>query len=136
LNFFANLMTSYLHHVPGRLRVQTPLLRQNQATAGAVCGDLREIDGVVEARANSATGSLLIFYDRQRLGPSAFWPLLRMHGLVSGPPPVANQIGAYRISPSPSVGIDTDSDLLGTFAGVAAEKLLARLAMVVIRALI
>ena len=129
-------MTSYLHHVPGRLRVQTPLLRQNQATAAAVCRDLREIDGIVEARANSATGSLLIFYDRQRLGPSALWPVLRTHGLVSGPAPFADRVGATRISLSPRAGIEADSELLGTLVEVAAEKLLARLAMVVIGALI
>ena len=56
-------MTTYSHHIAGRLRTRYPQLKNNPARARAVEAALRRIDGVLSAEASTVTGSLLIRYE-------------------------------------------------------------------------
>lgn len=56
-------MTTYTHHISGRLRTRYPQLKNNPARARAVEAALRRIDGVLAAEASTVTGSLLIHYE-------------------------------------------------------------------------
>lgn len=56
-------MTTYTHHISGRLRTRYPQLKNNPTRARAVESALRGIEGVVSVEASTVTGSLLICYE-------------------------------------------------------------------------
>ncbi|MEN6441657.1 MAG: HMA2 domain-containing protein [Syntrophobacter sp.] len=56
-------MTCYLHHVPGRIRVKTPIIKGNTFRATEIEELLRNVAGVYGVSANTLTGSILINYD-------------------------------------------------------------------------
>lgn len=56
-------MTTYSHHISGRLRTRYPQLKNNPARARVVEAAIRKIDGVLSVEASTVTGSLLVRYD-------------------------------------------------------------------------
>jgi hypothetical protein len=128
-------MSFYLHHVPGRLRVQIPQL-QGRDTARVACRTVTTLDGVAEARVNATTGSLLIFYDAQRLNTSSLWDALCECGLVAGDLPIGDANGITRMTRTDAQSRSVQSEFLDAVAGIAAEKLLERVAIALIGALI
>jgi hypothetical protein len=56
-------MTCYVHHVPGRLRVRTPMVKNNRAGAEEVERLLLAAMGVEKVVINLTTGSCLVSYD-------------------------------------------------------------------------
>lgn len=54
---------TYVHHVPGRLRVRSPLVKKNERQAFSAITWLRSLPGVYSADANTVTGSLTLRYD-------------------------------------------------------------------------
>jgi Heavy metal associated domain 2 len=129
-------MTFYLHHVPGRLRIQTPRLQNSEEAARVACDNAMMIDGVCRARANPTIGSLLIIYDRQRLTPARLWEALCERGLVSGVQPIADEGGVTRITLPRTESTPDSDELLGAIARFAAEKLIEHFATALIGALI
>ena len=59
----ADSITSF---IDGRVRLRHPALR-DAATADMAAAALGAVEGVVSVRANPVTGSLLLFYDAERL---------------------------------------------------------------------
>ena len=60
-------MSYYLHHVPGRIRVKSPIVKGKKRVADEVLSLLKEIDGVDNVDVNLTTGSLLINYDPEQV---------------------------------------------------------------------
>lgn len=58
-------MSYYMHNVPGRLRVKSPLLRRNSEAADEVRKALSTIPGVATVDFNPMTGSILINYHQK-----------------------------------------------------------------------
>ncbi len=56
-------MEYYVHHVPGRLRIQTPFIHHNEANAHTLCEYIRGVTGVTSLEAHALTGSITIYYD-------------------------------------------------------------------------
>ena len=56
-------MANYIHHVPGRLRVNTPALKKNESRARQLKSYLEGIHGVLQAETSIVTGSVVIKYD-------------------------------------------------------------------------
>ena len=56
-------MTHYIHHVPGRLRVKTPVIKRNGSEAKYAKDLLEKTEGVLGIDVNIVTGSILINYD-------------------------------------------------------------------------
>lgn len=52
--------------VDGRVRLRHPALKSAE-TSGMISAVVGGVDGVIEVRSNPVTGSLLIFYDTERL---------------------------------------------------------------------
>jgi hypothetical protein len=129
-------MSFYLHHVPGRLRIQTPELQKSKEAARTACGTLAMIDGVANTRVNPAIGSLLVLYDRERLNSDSLWDALRACGLVAGAKPIANDGGVTRITRRDRQTTEAHSELVIAVAGIAAEKVLEQVAIALIRTLI
>lgn len=59
-------MTSYVHHLPGRLRVKLRSLKRNADYAAVLQTSLSALPGVRDVRINTLTGSLLVGYDPAR----------------------------------------------------------------------
>jgi len=57
-------MGHYIHHVPGRLRIRTPLLKRDDGHAKAAEEFLQSIEGATSVRANIVTGSIILTYER------------------------------------------------------------------------
>lgn len=56
-------MGYYYHDVPGRMRVKSPILKQNPALAQAFQEELSQLWGVTEVTVNHVTGSVIVWYD-------------------------------------------------------------------------
>lgn len=74
-------MSHYIHHVPGRLRIQATRLR-SLACAQSLSVALAELPGVSEHRHNAKAGSVLIHYDADQLGADDILYHLRKAGCL------------------------------------------------------
>jgi hypothetical protein len=72
------------HHVPGRLRLRSAALKGNACASEQVRRHLAQIDGVTSARANPATGSVLLEYDPNVISPSNVGDVLATRGYALG----------------------------------------------------
>lgn len=76
-------MLLHFHHVPGRLRVALGGLKRNAQAAAPLQQALLAVPGVKSAAITTATGSVIIHYEKDRLGLEDFWTILRSHGHLS-----------------------------------------------------
>ncbi|HWR89246.1 MAG TPA: cation transporter [Dissulfurispiraceae bacterium] len=56
-------MSYYMHHVPGRLRVKSPLIKGNERRAEEVRSLIESMGGVTSTAVNTLTGSVVVNYD-------------------------------------------------------------------------
>ena len=75
-------MTHYIHHVPGRLRVKTPVIKRNDTQAKCVKDLLEGTEGVRAIDVNILTGSILVNYDPRVGNGDAILGRLREQGYV------------------------------------------------------
>jgi copper chaperone CopZ len=62
-------MHSYFHCVPGRMRVKIPALKHQLERGEEVKSLLEGIDGVSAVTYNPLTGSVVVLFDQDRIGP-------------------------------------------------------------------
>ncbi len=117
-------MMLYVHHVPGRLRLQTPMLKRRPQAARSARDAAMAVPGVTGARVSATTGSLLITYDRRRVTPATLWEMLREHGIATGPLPIKEGVAVTRAEIRYAGG--GRRTLFETVAGVCLDKLLER----------
>jgi Heavy metal associated domain 2 len=55
-------MSYYVHHVPGRIRVRIPVIRENPYKADEI-RNLLDLDGVEKVEINHLTGSIVVKYN-------------------------------------------------------------------------
>ena len=75
-------MKHYLHHIPGRLRVKTPVVRRNPNLAEEVQTILNPIEGVNSVLINPVTGSILIEYAAETVAPAVILNILKKAGYL------------------------------------------------------
>ena len=68
------------HHLPGRLRLRSAVLKGNALASEEARRHLAQIDGVTSARANPLTGSVLLEYDPNVIAPTNVSDVLAAHG--------------------------------------------------------
>ncbi len=73
-------MECYLHHVPGRLRVRMPAIRNNAQITSEV-EDLFDIYGVDDLKINPLTGSVVIHFDPTLVSHDRILQILKTKGL-------------------------------------------------------
>ncbi len=117
-------MMLYVHHVPGRLRLQTPMLKRRPQAAQSARDAAMAVLGVTGARASATTGSLLITYDRCRVTPATLWEKLREQGIAAGPLPIKEGMAVTRTRIRCAGG--GRRTLFEIVAGVCLDKLLER----------
>jgi copper chaperone CopZ len=70
------------HHLSGRLRLRSALLKGNARASEETQRHLAEIRGVTSARANPTTGSVVLEYDPDVISPSKVSDVLAAHGYI------------------------------------------------------
>jgi hypothetical protein len=121
----AALRAEIAHHIPGRLRLRSALLKENHGLADQAARRFAEIQGITSATANPNSGSLLLSYDPAVITPGKLVELLTNQGHIGAP-------GSTRSDPD---GAWTDK-LAGVISGWLIDAVAERLALAVIGALI
>ena len=80
----------YMHVLEGRLRIKVPEVKGSPERAQQIERQLRLIEGIDDVTANPVTGSVLIFYDRQRTAMGDIAETLQTWGYLSRPVPAAD----------------------------------------------
>jgi hypothetical protein len=123
----------YIHHVPGRLRLQNSRLKSNPSLAEVTLNNVSGITEVLQARVSIVTGSVIITYDKQRLTPAALWQSLCDRGVVCGPLPIRDNVPVTRVRiDSPTAN---DESLGKLVIRLIAERLVERSAIALVGAL-
>ncbi len=73
-------MSYYMHNVPGRLRVKSPLLKRNAGAAEELKKTLSTMPGIAAVDFNPTTGSLLINYNHKAASHQDIVRLLERKG--------------------------------------------------------
>lgn len=73
-------MAHYIHHVPGRMRVQTPLLKRDENRARAAEQFLQSIDGITTVRISVLTGSITLNYQKDVIDGETILRALEVRG--------------------------------------------------------
>jgi copper chaperone CopZ len=123
-------MGHYIHHVPGRLRIRTPLLKRDNERAKAAEEFLQSIEGVTSVRANIVTGSIILTYERDIVSSEAILNAAALRGYYR-PEAVQHADGQLH-----DLAVRTGGTLGKVLFGFAVEKALERSAMALIGALL
>jgi hypothetical protein len=76
---------TYLHHLPGRVRIRAAGLKRNPARGRALKQWLESLPGVSRVEVNPVTGSVLIHYCIGATDGNALIAKIREHGWITGP---------------------------------------------------
>jgi hypothetical protein len=79
-------MKDYYHCVPGRLRVKSQTLKCQPGGGSEAKRLLQGLDGVAEVRFTALTGSLVVLFDPDRIGPEQICGCLSDLGLFTPAP--------------------------------------------------
>lgn len=123
-------MSYYIHQTPGRLRIRTPVVKNNEAMAIAARSLFHGTLGVKSVLSNVRTGSITVIYDPYCISSATLINELAACGYLSGiigfPCPLPALV------PVPLVAVAIDEPFLSPQArkwlGVAAKMLLPVLA--------
>lgn len=83
-------MSYYIHHIPGRLRVKTHLIKRNRNTAEEVQKKLGQVNGINSVLVNTITGSITISYDTDTLSSQRILDILKQMGYFDASKAITN----------------------------------------------
>lgn len=112
-------MGYYLHDIPGRLRVKTPLIRRNPNLAQEVQDLLRPILGIDSVMVNTVTGSIVIHYDSRQVRSKEILDILKKTGYFDPSKAITND--QYVHAAISKTGNVIWKALFGAFVGEALE---------------
>jgi copper chaperone CopZ len=112
-------MDYYIHKVPGRLRVKSPLVKSNQDKAVEVENLLKGCSGVHTVSVNPLTGSIIVNYDFKAVSDHSIVDLLEHHGYFRSDKALTND--EYIHGAVSKAGHVVWNAVLGSFVGLALE---------------
>ena len=74
-------MNYYVHNVPGRLRIKTPMVKRSRSSARCVEGLMMQLRGVNSTIVNTTTGSVVVLYEREIISSDVILNALENEGL-------------------------------------------------------
>ncbi|GMU45781.1 MAG: hypothetical protein IT469_09670 [Pseudomonadales bacterium] len=124
-----------VHHVPGRLRLRVPAVKQSEFHADAIGRALGETQGVLRHAISPRTGSVVVHYAPEHCDPQRLVERLRESVPAAGAAP------AVTVNWQPMArGAEPDGALLQrvgqTVATSLVEKLIERSALALVAALL
>lgn len=72
-------MTEYLHHVPGRLRLRSRILRSDSPARRRLLRELGASEGIRNVRLNAKAASVTVIYDKELISVDAILEQLRAY---------------------------------------------------------
>jgi hypothetical protein len=135
-NNSSGIMSLHVHHVPGRLRLRLRHLQGRRGACNDASASAAAIEGVIEACANPATGSLTIHYDQGRLTAACLWRSLCDRYIVWGLSPITEGALVTRAELQPPGDPRPGHRLLETVGAMVIDKLVERWAVCLVAALI
>jgi copper chaperone CopZ len=93
-------MSTYIHDIPGRLRVKTPAIKGNDNAAAEVQRLLKIIEGIDSTAVNTTTGSVVINYNAKAVQSGKILDTLKESGYLDPSKVVTNE-GRWRRQQSP-----------------------------------
>jgi cell division FtsZ-interacting protein ZapD len=132
-------MNHYIHHVPGRMRVKSPLIKGNEKEAARLRNLLVGVEGVLSHEVKSITGSILISYDTALTQAPQILAFLEEHNYLklTGTLRQRNYIPApQRSHPLRELGSSMGKAFGKAVVNIAVEKLAERSAMALISAIL
>lgn len=75
-------MNHYIHHIPGRLRIKTPLIKRNHNLALEIEELLNPVKGINSTLINPVTGSILIEFSAEIVGTATILNVLKKAGYL------------------------------------------------------
>lgn len=112
-------MSYYLHNVPGRLRLKSPLVRRNNEAASEIKKALSSISGIATVDINLITGSILINYNTKAVNYKDIVALLQRKGYFDASRALTND--QYIKTSASKAGKVIGKALFGTFLENALE---------------
>ncbi|MEK6677981.1 MAG: HMA2 domain-containing protein [Nitrospirota bacterium] len=112
-------MSYYIHNVPGRLRIKTPLIKKNQSIAEDVQNLLRPLIGISSTSVNLITGSIVINYDHKVITSKEIVNTLNYAGYFDLSKAITND--EYIKTAAASMGQVVVKTLFGAFVDSALE---------------
>lgn len=112
-------MSYYIHNVPGRLRIKTPLIKKNQSIAEDVQNLLRPLIGISSTSVNLTTGSIVINYDHKIITSKEIVNTLNYAGYFDLSKAITND--EYIKTAAASMGQVVVKTLFGAFVDSALE---------------
>ncbi len=113
-------MSYYIHNVPGRLRIKSPILKNNKHVANDVNSSLNALSGVDNIDINLTTGSLLVNYDCKTVKYSEIVEILEEKGYFNSSKAETNDEYLYKTASK--AGAFIVKSLFSAFAGMALER--------------
>jgi copper chaperone CopZ len=89
-------MEYYVHDVPGRLRIKTPLIKGKEDIVKHVEKFLGQVNGVRSVSANTVTGSIVLIYDGRKVNSQILLDLLQTRGFFDSSKAVTNDQYIHR----------------------------------------
>lgn len=126
-------MSTYVHHVPGRLRIRSAVVKRNPEAAAFARQRLSAVAGVLSAEVSTVTGSVTLRYDPATISHHAIFAELRRAGYAHGSP--AEEGPASPAGPESVVNGYADV-IAEKVAAFVVKKVLERSAVALIGALI
>jgi len=83
-------MSYYMHSVPGRLRIKTPVIKGDNQTAKHIEKFLGQIQGVQSIITNTLTCSVLINYEPKKVATHTLLDILQTRGIFDASRAVTN----------------------------------------------
>ena len=112
-------MSYYMHNVPGRLRIKSPVIKNNKNVADELKKTLSMLHGVATVDINLTTGSLLINYNSKSVKHTDIVDILQRKGYFDASKAATND--EYLHKAASKAGAIIGKSIFGTFAGMALE---------------
>jgi copper chaperone CopZ len=112
-------MAYYMHNVPGRLRVKSPVFKRNPNASDDLKKILSSVRGIATVDINPTTGSLLINYNHHIVKHDEIIHLLQRKGYFDASKAATNDEYLHRAASK--AGSIIGRSIFGTFAGLALE---------------
>jgi copper chaperone CopZ len=112
-------MSYYMHNVPGRLRIKSPVIKNNKNVADELKKTLSMLHGIATVDINLTTGSLLVNYNSMSVKHTDIVDILQRKGYFDASKAVNND--EYLHKAASKAGAVIGKSIFGAFAGMALE---------------
>jgi copper chaperone CopZ len=113
-------MSYYMHNVQGRLRIKSPVIKNNKNVADELKKSLSTLYGVATVDINLTTGSLLVNYNHKVIKHDAVVDILQRKGYFDPSKALTND--EYLHKAASKAGTVIGRSIFSTFTGMALER--------------